>query len=165
MNKQQMPNETKPALVSTRLNGFNFSHLTDAAYAMILQQTINGTIINSVPGPAQKQELITWKQTIAKMVFDSRNGRMFSPDNHYTISLSLRFHPPSHHNRKLDVDNFIKPILDGIAAGLFCAIEQDPTQITKFDYDDSNFNRLYIEKLFTDNKAEEGIVITILASK
>lgn len=147
-------------LVSKYSNGFEFSYLEDSN--PIIQKIINGKIINSVVDSNKKQELLMWKQKIAKSVYDERNGQIHSPNNHYTVSLSLRFCPSLHGNAKLDVENYIKPILDGISAGLFCEIEQDPTQITRFNYDDSNFDRLYVEKLDDCNPIEEGIMISIL---
>ena len=145
-------------LISTRLDGFEFSYISDST---ILQKSIHGRIINSVVDSSKKQELLEWKQKITKSVYDVRNGENLSSDSKYAISLSLRFSPSLHGNAKLDVENYIKPILDGIAAGLFCTIEQDPAQITRFDYDDSNFNTLFVEKLKDCNPNEEGIVITI----
>jgi hypothetical protein len=86
---------------------------------------------------------------------------MFSSDKQYAISLSLRFSSILHGNAKLDVENYIKPIIDGIATGLFCPNNLDPSQITKFNYDDSNFNKLFIEKLDDCNSVDEGLIITI----
>ena len=147
-------------LVSSKSNGFEFSYLTNSE-SIIIQKTINDKIINSIVDSPKKQELLEWKQKIAKLVYDERNGRNFSPDSHYAISLSLRFSPSLHGNVKLDVENYIKPILDGIAAGLFCQIEQDLAQITRFNYDDSNFNKLFVEKLDDCNSEDEGLIITI----
>ena len=147
-------------LVSKYSNGFDFSYLEDSN--PIIQKTIKGKIINSVVDSTKKQELLEWKQKIAKTIHHERKGKIYSPNNHFTISLSFRFSPSLHGNAKLDVENYMKPILDGIAAGLFCEIKQDPFQITKFDYDDSNFERLYIEKLKDCNPTDEGIMISIL---
>ena len=44
----------------------------------------------------------------------------------------------------MDVDNFVKPIIDALAAGLFCDPQIDPNNIPHWNYDDSNFNTLLI---------------------
>ena len=74
-------------LVSKNSNGFEFSYLEGSN--PIIQKIIKGKIINSVVDSAKKQELLEWKQKIAKVVHESRNGKIYSPNNHYTISLSL----------------------------------------------------------------------------
>jgi len=149
-------------LVKVKANGLEFSYLKSEQGSKIFQKIIRGKIINSVPSPNDQPKLTPWKQNIAKAVFDSKNQGYFSPENHYAISLSMKFCPSLHGNHKLDVENYIKPILDGIAAGLFCPKEQDPTQIVKFNYDDSNFDKLFVEKLpnALDEK-DELIVISI----
>jgi len=149
-------------LIPVKANGLEFSYLDSTSNSKIFQKIIRGRIINSVVDSPKKQELLNWKQRIAKAIFDSRNGQEFSPDNHYTISLSLKFCPSLHGNLKLDVENYIKPILDGIAAGLFCSTEQNPAQITKFDFDDSNFDKFFVEKLPNGlEERDELVIITI----
>ncbi len=150
-------------LVSNTLNEFEFSYLSNSD-SIIIQKIIEGKIINSVVDSNKKQQLLEWKQKITKSVFDERNDRNFSSDSQYIISLSFRFSPSLHGNMKLDIENYLKPILDGIVAGLFCSKEQDLTQIIRFDYDDSNFNTLFIEKLDDCNSEDEGLVITIIRS-
>ena len=57
---------------------------------------------------------------------------------------------------KSDVGNYVKPVIDGIAAGLFST---SPLSVTKFNFDDSNFKHLLIEKL--DNPlcpSDEGLL-------
>ena len=60
----------------------------------------------------------------------------------------------------MDIENYIKPIFDGVAAGLFC--EKDVDKFVSFKFDDSNFVNLYIERL-PDAKidSDEGVIITI----
>jgi hypothetical protein len=147
-------------LISTQLNGISFSYIVPDSKKIIFQKFISGKIINSVVDSNRKQELLEWKQKIAKIIFIPLNG-MFSSDKQYAISLSLRFSSILHGNAKLDVENYIKPIIDGIATGLFCPNNLDPSQITKFNYDDSNFNKLFIEKLDDCNSVDEGLIITI----
>jgi|APSaa5957512535_1039671.scaffolds.fasta_scaffold01567_4 hypothetical protein len=147
-------------LISTQLKGIFFSFLVPESKKTVFQKFISGKIINSVVDSNKKQELIEWKQKIAKSIFDPLNG-ILSSNEHYAISLSMQFAPKLHGNAKLDVENYVKPIVDGIAAGLFCPKDQDPLQIIKFNYDDSNFNKLFIERLNDCESKDEGIIISI----
>lgn len=148
-------------LLSTKLNGIFFSYLVSNSEKIIFQKFISGKIVNSVVDSNKKQELLEWKQKIAKSIFVPLNDKSMSPDRNYAISLSIRFSLALHGNTKLDVENYVKPIIDGIAAGIFCPCDQDPLQITKFNYDDSNFNKLFIERLSDCNPEDEGLIITI----
>ena len=128
----------------------------------LLQFRINGKIINSIVDSNKKQELLEWKQKIVEQVITHRKDKTYEPEETYLISLALRFCPQNHGNLKLDVENYIKPILDGVAAGLFCTPSTKSNQITRFDYDDSNFNNLYIERSpNTSSPDHEGIIISI----
>lgn len=41
------------------------------------------------------------------------------------------FHMGSHGNQRLDIENFIKPTLDALAAGLFCPNQTNPREIAR----------------------------------
>ena len=148
-------------LLSAQLNGSSISYLTPDSQKIIFQQFISGRIINSIVSSNKKQELLAYKQNIAKIIFASLNEKSPSSNTQYAISLSMRFSLVLHGNAKLDVENFTKPIIDGIAAGMFCPNDQDPLQITFFNYDDSNFNKLFVEKLSDCNPEDECLFITI----
>ena len=65
----------------------------------------------------------------------------------------------------MDVENFTKPVVDAIAAGLFCEEQKDPKDIATWNYDDSNFNTLLIHRLPDAAEPEdEGIVISVSSS-
>ena len=65
----------------------------------------------------------------------------------------------------LDVENFIKPILDAIAAGLLYDEETDLSTVKKWNYNDSNFNTLLIHRLADATKRQdEGIAISVSSS-
>jgi len=82
----------------------------------------------------------------------------------YLISIGFSFHLPSHGNRQLDVENFIKPTLDALAAGLFCADDLDPTTIERYDFDDSNFRRIFVHRLAdAGSSSAEGVAIHLSA--
>ena len=85
-----------------------------------------GTIINSVTnGSVGRRKQQSWKVQVASEAKAKRGEKMWNPSDSYVISLALCFCPENHggRSRGLDADNFIKSILDAIAAGLFCSQE------------------------------------------
>ena len=66
----------------------------------------------------------------------------------------------------LDVENFLKPTFDALAAGLFCASDQDPGQIRRYTYDDSNFRYLFVHRLADAESPElEGVGVVVSIGK
>ena len=51
--------------------------------------------------------------------------------------------------------NFLKPTLDALAAGLFRHDSVEPAEIQKYDYDDSGFRSLFVNRL-EDARTEEN---------
>ena len=125
-----------------------------------LRLPVTGTIINSVT--ERKESLQAWKVKIASEVKAVRETP-WNPGDDYAITLSFSFHPANHGNRRMDVDNFVKPIIDALAAGLFCDPQIDPNNIPHWNYDDSNFNTLLIHRL-PDATAPDKEGIAICAS-
>lgn len=118
---------------------------------------IQGEIMNTIQPAEHKKDLLNWKRKIAKSIYDKRSNRLDSAQN-YSISLGLRFNP-ERIGMKFDIENYLKPIYDGIAAGLFS--ENDPSQLDKFEYDDSNFKYLLTMRLIDAAAIEEGIILSI----
>ena len=105
-----------------------------------------------------------WKQKIVQAIMDKRNG-VQNNENHYAISVSMKFHLKTHGNLKLDAENYLKPILDGVAAGLFVPDNTNPSEISHFNYDDSNFDKVYFEKLSHALTFEDEFVIITISQK
>ena len=127
---------------------------------------IYGIIANVSPSTkGGREKLQHWKRKIA-MEIQSKHGNIsFNPNNQCCISVGMRFHTPTHGNQKLDLDNFIKPIVDGIAAGLFSDDKEDLSHLTKYNqFDDSNFRYLYMERL-PDALEEQQEGISVVISK
>jgi len=141
------------------VNGFNVNFLEFSDGIRVMQISIAGTIINSIVDTPAKDKLLSWKKQIANHIYSKRQCKQNSK-KHYAISIGMRFYPQKHGYGDLDIENYIKPILDGVAKGIFC--DSEALRIDKFNFDDSNFVHLYIERL-PDAKIEneEGIVITI----
>ena len=99
---------------------------------------------------------------MASGVKEVRGAAAWNPAGNFAISLGLSFHLPSHGNQKnLDVENFIKPVIDALAAGLFCDPGQDPQEIAEWRYDDSNFRTLLIHRLDDATRSDdEGVAIS-----
>lgn len=129
--------------------------------SIIVKTFVSGKIINSVPSDNDKKLSIPWKQKVAKAVHDSKIQEKNNPDDFYAISLSMRFYPKDNRGHKLDVENYVKPIIDGIAKGLFSK-DSDFANIQKFNEDDSNFHHLYIERIQdAEKESERGVRIVV----
>jgi len=100
-----------------------------------LPTTVRGKIIRFNRSHQQKQKepqaLNDWKQKVAGVVEDERGRACWKPAFRYAVTLQFRF--CRHENQKLDVDNYVKPVLDGLAKGL--------------GVDDSRFRILLIQRL------------------
>ena len=135
-----------------------------------LRVPVKCTIINST-GPSEKQK--KWKMKVASAVMSARRTQPWSSDHRYAISIGFIFHPYNHGGKfnhrgqaELDVDNFVKPVIDAIAAGLFCPDSTEPQNIERWCYDDSNFNTLLIHRLpDARTPCDEGIAISVSAAK
>ena len=135
-----------------------------------LHVPVKCTIINST-GDGEKQK--KWKRKVASAVKAKRERKPhpWSSDHRYAISIGFIFHPYNHGGKfnhrgqaELDVDNFVKPVIDAIAAGLFCPDSTEPQNIKRWGYDDSNFSTLLIHRLPDARTREgEGIAISVSA--
>ena len=132
----------------------------------LLHLPIKGYIVNSIT--ERKDRLQGWKVQVASNVKDARGGNPWNPKNRFSIAISFSFNTNSgwHGYLPLDVENFLKPVVDALAAGLFCAPQTNPQNIRKWDYDDSNFNTLLIHRLpDARTRADEGIAISVSARR
>ena len=130
-----------------------------------LRVAVNSVIINSiVDGARGKEKQQNWKAQVASVVKRARGMQSWNAADEYAISLTMRFHLGNHGNMDLDAENFVKPIIDAIAAGLFCDSQTQPQNIKRWGYDDSNFKTLLIHRLpDARTRAGEGIAISVSA--
>ena len=99
---------------------------------------------------------------MAAAIKRERGGARWNPDDLYAIGLEFRFHPANHGNQALDVENFLKPVVDAIAAGLFVEAEKDPGAIRKWNFPDSNFRTLLIHRAADPpSRDREGVHIFV----
>ena len=123
---------------------------------------VEGPVINSAT--EHREKLREWKVKLARAVKEERGGG-WNPEHLYAVTLQFRFHPRP---TKLDVDNYVKPVLDGLAAGLFLPDGTDPGEVERFDVhhgvDDSNFRILLIQRLLDAKSREEEEVRLFVSS-
>ena len=130
---------------------------------------VTGKVINSI---AEKPQQQAWKAEIASAVKAARGGQ-WNSEAKFAISIGFRFNTDSGWHGygkgrtppKMDVENFAKPVVDALAAGLFCDDSTDPRRIQQWDYDDSNFVTLLIHRLpDAPTRQGEGVAICVSAS-
>ena len=130
---------------------------------------IIGYIANSVPTSDRgKKKLNDWKPLIASEVKAARGGSSWDIEDIYAITLGFSFNITGgwHGYRPLDVENFIKPVIDAIAAGLFCGEQTDTHSITRWNFDDSKFMTLLIHRLpDARTPQEEGVAVCVSSKR
>ena len=124
---------------------------------------VRGTIVNSFTGGPPQQ---AWKSKVASAIKGARDGSPWDPDDLYAVTVRFRFHPANHQNQELDVENYVKPVVDAVAAGLFQEEEKDPSEIEKWDFPDSNFRTLLIHRAADPkDKDSEGVHVSVSVRK
>ncbi|MYA50814.1 MAG: RusA family crossover junction endodeoxyribonuclease [Chloroflexi bacterium] len=127
-----------------------------------LSVAVHGIVRNFVPSSAQKHALQRWKVQVATAVKAERGGEPWSSEDDYVVMLEYGFHLPSHWNQHLDVENYVKPVLDGLAAGLFCSTDRELADIRIWNYPDHNFRTLLIHRLpHVQSEYEESVDISV----
>ena len=125
-----------------------------------LEVSIRGIVYGSTS--ANLPKLSAWKKQIASAVKEARGFSQWAHSDEYTIVLVFSFHPESHWNQQLDVENYVKPVIDATAAGLFCDQDKQPEDISSWNYPDYNFKTLMIRRLPDIKSAEaEGVNILV----
>lgn len=148
--------------------GRKINFLRSSAEKPLIQCFIEGlkrdhkhVVINSIT--EDKEAHYKWKLKIAQEIMSI--SRPSIQAQNATISLSFLFNPEFHGNRHFDVDNFIKPVIDGVAKGLFGnLINRNSKGKTRFNEDDSVFRWIYLERHDT-NSNHEGVYITVWGNK
>ena len=127
---------------------------------------VSGFIANSIStSRTGKARLDGWKVQVASEVKAARGGRAWNSNAKFAVSIGFRFNAANHGSQPLDVENFLKPVVDALAAGLFCDNATDPRRISLWNYDDSNFDTLLIHRLpDAPSRDGEGVAICVSAS-
>ncbi|MCY3882141.1 MAG: hypothetical protein OXG61_08485 [Chloroflexi bacterium] len=126
-----------------------------------------GEIGNSFPTSERGKNVHqAWKLQVASDVRAERGDMPWDPEDRSVVTLGFSFCPELHGGswQRLDVENYIKPTLDALAAGLFSDSTEDLASIPRWDYDDSNFSTLLIHRLpDAASDADEGVAIFVSA--
>lgn len=150
-------------LKSRKIEGWPVHSLEFENDKSVILAVVPGKLANVQTKPGRKKRLL-WQQKISKVIKAKRGVTPRNKNSDYVISLGMKF-SSSHPNQKqpVDVDNFIKPIFAGIAAGLFGNSEEIHSMEKFKDFDDSHFRYLYVERL--DNIQNEDGVAIVISSK
>ncbi len=128
-----------------------------------LMVPVAGFVANAVPTSERgRQRLRDWKFLVAAAVRDRRGGSPWDAAAACAISIGFSFHPLSHGTAPLDVENFVKPTLDAVAAGLFSKDDGHSFAPMRYDFDDSQFSTLFFQRLpDAQTPAEEGAAVHV----
>jgi hypothetical protein len=128
---------------------------------------VNGVVGNSVTtSPSGRKRLTEWKVAVARAAIKARGMSPLDPTWTYTVSAGFSFNVAAHGSQPLDVENFLKPTFDALAAGLFCDSGQDPRAIERFNFDDSGFRYLFVHRLADAlDIGQEGVAIVLSIRK
>jgi len=148
----------KLELKSENIDGWKLNALEFSEDNNILKKVILGKLSNSQTDAGQNIRF-EWQTQIANEIKSIRGIIPRSSKNQFAISLGMKFSRHDNQKQPLDVDNFIKPIFAGIAAGLF-STGNLPIKVEDFKDDDSRFIYLYVEKLDV-HASTEGVAIVI----
>ena len=150
-------------VMSTLIGRWDVSVVQFVDGAQSLAVPVIGLIANSIyTSQSGNQRLVDWKHNVAETMKARRGANPWNPSYHYAISIGFSFCLQAHGNRQLDVENFMKPTIDALAAGLFCPNDQDISAIERYDFDDSNFRYLFVYRLDDAlTPSEEGVGINV----
>jgi len=146
-------------LKTEKIDGWKLHALEFENDSTVIKQVVREELSDSQTDAGRKKKL-KLQQKIAKELKSKRGAQARNSSNKYAISLGMKFVRHKNQKQPLDVDNFIKPIFAGIAAGLFSEIDENQETVDDFTYDDSCFRYLYVERL-DDHAEEEGVAIVI----
>lgn len=134
---------------------------SEASLSVPVVAPVGNSITTSQSG---KRRTEAWKRAVAVRTKAARNRCVWSPGWAYAVSVGFAFSPALHGYQPLDVENFLKPALDALAAGLFCPGDQDASAIERYDYDDSGFRYLFVQRLADARSPdEEGAALYVSA--
>jgi len=150
-------------LKKEKIDGWELHALEFEDNSALIKKVVREELSDIQTKTGRKKKL-KLQQKIAKELKSKRGSQTRNSSNNYAISLGMKFVRHENQKQPLDVDNFIKPIFAGIAAGLFSQIDENQETLEDFKYDDSCFRYLYVERL-DDHAEEEGVAIVISEEK
>ena len=129
-------------------------------------------IMNSVVTKEKKNLLYKWKLKIADEISEKykkyKSKISLSESERIAVSISFFFYKETRGRRSYDIDNFVKPVIDGIAKGLFSKdwekeknLKNNLKKKVRFNENDSIFKNLYFEAQNSIEERQEGVYITV----
>ena len=115
-------------------------------------------IIDRKKAPVQRE----WKLKVADAVRHARS--LATPPVSSAVSIAFFICPANHWSHRYDIENFVKPVIDGVAMGLWGDLDRvrtDPAAL--FDADDSVFRSIYVEVCDVEDSLAEGAFVTVSA--
>jgi len=78
------------------------------------------------------------------------------------VSIAFLMCPANHGGTHYDVENFVKPVADGVAMGLWGDLEAVRADAkVRFDAEDSVFQSLYVEHRPVESPDAEGVYVLV----
>lgn len=150
-------------LVNNTVGRWVIQSIQHRSATVALSIPVKGIIGNSEPSSMRGEKtLVEWKQKVASETKLSRGESRWDSNLQYAITIGFCFYPQAHGNQRFDIENFVKPTIDALAAGLFCSDEQDPKKIERYNYDDSNFTTMLLQRLAdAEHDSEEGVALSV----
>jgi hypothetical protein len=154
-------------LQDEKIGDWSMQVLVLDGHSQILALPVHGIIGNTIAERGKgSHRTVSWKLKIGNAVKSARGSDKWASNDRYAITLGFAFHPKSHGNQPLDVENFIKPTLDALSAGLFCDQDVDLSLLEGWKYDDSHFNHFLVHRLFDAATAgQEGVAVFVSAAR
>lgn len=105
---------------------------------------IEGQPVTSSQRYKNRSKYQDWIRCVKKKVKVERERTEWERAPRYAVTLEFRFRPRRHQSHEGDLDNYVKPVLDGLGKGL--------------GVDDSNFRILLIRRLpNAETPEDEGV--------
>ena len=127
--------------------------------SLLVRGAIGNSITTSVSGAKRTAD---WKRSVCTAVHGERGRAPWQSRATFGVTLGFRFAPSLHGGGDLDVENYVKPTVDAIAAGLFLPSDGDPCAVGRYAYDDSGFRHMLIHRLpDAERESDEGVAIHV----
>jgi hypothetical protein len=116
-------------------------------------------VVNSIVESKKKDLLRGWKGQVCSGVRASRH--MSAKCVPSLISVAFFLAPGNHGNRSCDIENFVKPVVDGATMGLWGESNPQDNSPCRYDADDSVFAAMYLQHCPIVDRRAEGVFVTV----
>ena len=139
------------------IGGWSVPTLAFLASGRTLVVRAEGEIVNET---GQNEKLDRWRREVMSAVQRARRGKSWNSNDEYAVSIGLRLHLGDHGESSFDIDNYTRPTINAIAAGLFS--DAAPEDLGSWNFPGANFRTLLVRRLpDTDDTSKEGAAIFV----